>query len=329
VSTRVAGKVIERAAARGADAASLCAEAGVDSGVMTDGRARISVAQYYRLWVVAMERVRDPGFVIDVASVGDDWNDLVHLACMTSDTVWEMLERACRYLPIATDAFSWSVDRMGASAVFRIEALGGRQEETRFFDEYSAARVVALSRRFAGVDWHPLEVRFTHPSPSDLTRHRAFFRAPIIFGADVAELRFSSDDLARPLVKRDRAMTAFFSRYADRALERVRPARLAAAVHRRMIERLPEGTANIENVARDLDVSARTLRRQLAVEGTTFRRLLDDERKALAQKFLKAGGSSLLEISLALGFSDVTAFHRAFRRWMGTTPTGFAHRRVS
>jgi AraC-like DNA-binding protein len=329
VSMRVAGKVIDRAAARGVDAASLCAAAGIDLAVMTDAKAKLTVAQYYRLWVVAMARVKDPGFVLDVASVGDEWNDLVHFACMTSDTVWEMFERACRYLPLACDAFSWSVDRIGSRAVFRIEAVGGRQPETRFFDEYSAARVVALSRRFVGVDWHPLEVRFTHQPPSDLTRHRAFFGAPIVFGADAAELHFSSDDLTRPLVKRDPAMTAFFSRYADRALERVHSARLAVAVRRRIIERLPEGTASIENVAGDLDVSARTLRRQLAVEGTTFQRLLDEKRKELAQKYLTSGGRSLLEISLALGFSDVTAFHRAFRRWMGTTPTGFMRRRAS
>jgi AraC-like DNA-binding protein len=81
-------------------------------------------------------------------------------------------------------------------------------------------------------------------------------------------------------------------------------------------------------VAGELGLSARTLRRRLEAEGTSFQRLLDETRFALAEAYLARGPVSTPELAFMLGFSEASAFHRAFRRWTGTTPGAYVRERA-
>jgi AraC-like DNA-binding protein len=93
-----------------------------------------------------------------------------------------------------------------------------------------------------------------------------------------------------------------------------------------LLERLPLGEAGEDNVARALEMSRRTLQRKLAVQGTSFRQLLDTTRHDLAQRFIEDPGQSIGEITFELGFARQSAFSRAFRRWTGMTPSDYRQR---
>jgi len=90
-----------------------------------------------------------------------------------------------------------------------------------------------------------------------------------------------------------------------------------------IIDQLPSGNVTNEKVARSLYMSSRKLQRQLQSAGTTFYTLLDEVRQDLAQKYLRAQDSSITEIGFLLGFSESSAFSRAFKRWMGVTPSEY------
>src|SRR4029078_12049819 len=92
-------------------------------------------------------------------------------------------------------------------------------------------------RRFTGVEWPPREVRFVHEAPADASHLRAFFRCPLRFGAEHTEVVLPAGDLARPLVKADRRLSALLARFPERALER--HAASAAANDRRGLGRAP------------------------------------------------------------------------------------------
>jgi AraC-like DNA-binding protein len=83
---------------------------------------------------------------------------------------------------------------------------------------------------------------------------------------------------------------------------------------------LPRGLPTMDQVARELAMSPRTLRRRLATEGLTFERVRDDVLAAIARDRLRDRRQSIAEVAYVLGFSDVRAFNRAFRRWAGVTP---------
>jgi AraC-like DNA-binding protein len=118
-------------------------------------------------------------------------------------------------------------------------------------------------------------------------------------------------------------MQAAFDRYARELLDR---AALGARSRARdaIVARLGSGDMCMESVAARLAMSVPTLRRRLEDEGTTFTDLVDDVRRDLAERYLRDPGRSISEIATLLGFAHAPAFHKAFRRWKGVTPS--AHR---
>jgi AraC-like DNA-binding protein len=91
----------------------------------------------------------------------------------------------------------------------------------------------------------------------------------------------------------------------------------------------PEAMPSMEQVARELHVDARTLRRRLAAEGVAFRGLVDEVRAALADELLTTTDLSVDEIAGRLGFAEATSFTRAFKRWRGEPPAGYRGRRAA
>jgi AraC-like DNA-binding protein len=98
---------------------------------------------------------------------------------------------------------------------------------------------------------------------------------------------------------------------------------LAQRVKATILDQLPSGNVTDESVSRDLYMSARKLQRQLESAGTTFYTLLNETRVDLAKKFLRDQGTSMTEIAYLLGFSENSAFSRAFKRWMGVSPSQY------
>jgi AraC-like DNA-binding protein len=83
------------------------------------------------------------------------------------------------------------------------------------------------------------------------------------------------------------------------------------------------GEVTMRKTARRLGMSVATLRRRLESEGTTFRDIVEDMRKRLAERYLASREPAVSEIAFLLGFADVASFDRAFKRWMGVSPTKY------
>jgi AraC-like DNA-binding protein len=98
-------------------------------------------------------------------------------------------------------------------------------------------------------------------------------------------------------------------------------------VRRELRTAIPRGDASLAVVARALHVSARSLQRRLGERGTSFQALVDDARRAMAEELLGGQHASVTETAFAVGFADVPAFTRAFRRWTGTPPSAWSGRR--
>ena len=109
-------------------------------------------------------------------------------------------------------------------------------------------------------------------------------------------------------------------------VQRYRQGGVALQVRRRLLSQ-PGSFPDMEAMASELGVTSRTLRRQLRTEGTGYRELLDEVRRMLAEQWLLLGGLGMEEISDRLGFSELSNFNHAFRRWTGQTPARFRRER--
>jgi AraC-like DNA-binding protein len=153
---------------------------------------------------------------------------------------------------------------------------------------------------------------------------------PVRYSAPEMRLVLLREPLEQPLPRHDPALFAYLERHAEAVLARLPAddARVSNRVRRLVIERLKSGEPNQAEISRKLAMSERTLQRRLREEGTTFAELLDGLRRELAERYLNEAEVGIHEVAFLLGYSEPSAFHRAFRRWTGTTPQGFRRGRA-
>lgn len=189
------------------------------------------------------------------------------------------------------------------------------------------AALAVLGRRTTNVEWTARETRFQHPAPSDIREHERIFRCPVRFGAAANEFVFDSAYLTLPIVKADPSLCALLDRHAEGLLAKYpREDSLVERVRTILKDELNGGDASLESVARQLSLSERTLQRKLRALGTSHNELLDQMRKDLAVRYLREPEMAVCEVAYLLGFSESSAFHRAFKRWTGTSPNEFRRR---
>jgi AraC-like DNA-binding protein len=191
------------------------------------------------------------------------------------------------------------------------------------FADCALAGTAALSRSLAGLPASvPLlrEVWYQCPRPAGFDREAAL-GCPVRFGAPETRAVLRREPLERPLPRHDPALFAYLERHAQAVLASI-PSEggVVERVSRLITENLRHGEPAQSEVARKLALSERTLQRRLREADTSFAAILDAVRRQLAQLYLAEPTLGLHEVAFLLGYSEPSAFHRAFRRWTGKTP---------
>lgn len=327
VSIRSVRPVIERLRGLGLDVGAVLAAAGIDPSAPDDAEARIPHVAALALWHEAAARSGDAAFGIHVAEeIRPGAFDVLDYAIRASATLGEGLERLVRYHRILHDAAVVGL-RVQADSAWLEHVLPREMPVLpRQVAEFIVAAWLVVARQATALDFAPVEVTFRHESPADLAEHHRLFRAPIRFSRPANGFRFARGLLDTPLVKSDAGLCAVLEQHARELLGRV-PAvtALSQRVRHLIAAGLSSGVSS-DAIARKMHMSRRTLHRQLAGEGTSFRKLVDELRRELAVRYLAERRMAIAEIAFLLGFSEASAFHRAFRRWSGRTPAEYRER---
>lgn len=164
-------------------------------------------------------------------------------------------------------------------------------------------------------------VRFPHPRPADVTPYEAYFGCPVLFDQPLPGVRFAADLLQQPLRQPDDALLDLMEQQARTLLAQL-PAgdELEREVRQAITRQLQSGEPSLEPIAAAMHITPRTLHRRLSDRGLQFRQLCDDTRRQLAENHLRDPRLSLAEVAWLLGYSEHSAFTRAFRRWTGVSP---------
>jgi AraC-like DNA-binding protein len=249
---------------------------------------------------------------------------------------FEVLEYA------AASAATW---RAALETVFRYAHLMNEAADFQLAIEGGKAHVmlrstVALTR--AGVDFQSaafhvaaqhwldpippeLEVWFSHPQPGDIAQYRATFGGcALVFAAPFSGFVFDAARLETPLASADPSLHGVLRQHAERLLAELAPGDgLVERVRTQVLSTLASGPVGANEVAAQMGVTRRTLTRRLAQHGTSFRALLEDVRCQAAKHYLKSTDHSVEDIAFLLGFSESSAFVRAFKRWTTLAPTAY------
>lgn len=188
---------------------------------------------------------------------------------------------------------------------------------------------VSLLRELTGLRLEQslaLEVAFQHPAPPADTLHKleAALACPLVFNQTETRLVLPRTMLDRALVAPNGGLLAYLERHAEALQAKIpRTALVSAMVREFLTHRLRDGEPTQTAVAKVCGMSERTLQRRLQDEGTTFAQLLDEVREGLARMYLPDSTLAVFEVAFLLGYSEPSAFNRAFRRWTGLSPSEF------
>jgi AraC-like DNA-binding protein len=313
----------------GADAAQLAADLGLDQAEIHTPDARLPHDRMQALWHEAFRRTGDEAFGIRVIEVNraQPMDFVLGYAAMASATLGDAYRRAIRYVHLNHQASEVHVSVEGAHAHlrYRVVAASG---PTRYGAEYGLALVYELGRRVLGEAFRGQEIRFAHGPPRSAEVHERFFAAPVRFGQPETEFLFDRALLAAPLPNADPVLTGILDRHMAGLLKDLpAPVGFAGRVREAIVRSLRDGTPTSEAIAGQLRCSVRTLHRRLGEETQTFQGLLDSVRYEAAVRQLEDERVEIGAIAFLLGFSEVSAFYRAFRRWAGCTPVEYRRAR--
>jgi AraC-like DNA-binding protein len=307
----------------GADPASLLQECGVDPGLFSDPDNRISYRVRGRLLSFCAERTGCNHFGLLVGLRGGLQSlGLVGLLARHSGDVGTALNSIVRYLHLHVHGAVVSLREEGDHAIFSYAIHASDVDGADQIADGAVAMMLSVMRTLCTPTWVPCEVRISHARPDDVGPYRRLFRAPLQFDATENALVFERRWLAHRLPAADGELRRLVQRQLD-AMDVHHADPFAEQVRSLLSAGLLTGHATEARVAALLQVHTRTLSRRLLAGGTSFREILDQCRNSVATQMLENTRLEVAEIAAAVGYSDPSAFTRAFRRWSATTPAAW------
>jgi AraC-like DNA-binding protein len=240
---------------------------------------------------------------------------LIDYLIVTASTVGEGMRRFARYaiLTGAPIRVLLQEDERPIRVVFEMDC-GSPQ--------YSVAMTVLHLRREApGLR---AELASFTDAVEDEAAYETTLGCPVRANASWSGFALSARAWSLPLRRRDPALQSVLERHAADVLARI-PADgdLVSDLRRTLAKRVTSGDTRLSMVAREVGASTRTVQRRLAEAGLTYQAMLDQSRCEAALRHLRDGSLSIAEISCLVGYSEPSAFHRAFKRWQGRSPQAY------
>lgn len=310
----------------------IAARLGLAVESIADPVRRVSHELLVRCWTMLAEDADDFGLRAARLFAGGG-RSLVDYAMMSARDLHGGIATFVRFQRWMHDAADHRLCIDGEEATLQFGLVRGHRLPAVIWDFLTGMAALRVQALVGGMT--PLRVHLPRAEHTDAAAARDLFAAPVVYDAAAPAVVWPRSALTRPVVARDDALHHLLARQLEVALglpSATEPQLLAAeaseetvaAVRRVLATELLRGEASMTTVARRLGTSSRSLQRRLQASGTTFQAELDGVRRALAQRLMAEPGASAKAVAFSLGFSEMSAFTRAFRRWTGQTPTAYA-----
>ncbi len=319
-----AKRTSEKLEAAGLPVEDILQKVGIKPYLLNQKAARIPFRQHAELLDLAAAASGNGCFGLELAAKEIDPRDggLLAYAALSSKTFGEALKVLVRYFHVLNEAVDVRSTVSRDAAIIEFDFSEPKAKSLRQATEFGMANLVRSLRFPTGTRLRPIEVRFSQPRSRDITRFERFFSCPVRFGAKQNIVSFLRHHLALPIATSDDRLLGILTDYCDEILadrEKKSPD-LRHRVERTISRLLSRGEAQTPTVANELGMSVRTLARRLSESGTSFAKIVDELRHDLALKYLRDATLALSQITFLLGYSELSAFNHAFKRWTGTTP---------
>lgn len=328
VSAGYMRNLIDYAASLGVDPQALARDGGLDLTALDDLDARVPMGRYVALMHLAKAATGAAAFALGLGAAQDFREfSVVGLICYSAPTMGEALGELNRFGRLVAE-----VDLPGEGGRFEVAPrpdglwLIDRRSEPEAFPELTEAtwsRFIAETRRHFPDAPFALEVHVPHAAPDHVADYERVLGVPTTFGSALNGIRIDPSWLGIPLHNPSRYAFGVLSERAVQLLVSLENARTTRGrVEELLIPMLHKGDPAMPEIARELGMSRATLYRRLAQEGVGFDAIVDDLRHRMALHYIHGQKVSVNETAYLVGFSEPSAFSRAFKRWTGSSPRG-------
>ncbi|HEY6365093.1 MAG TPA: AraC family transcriptional regulator ligand-binding domain-containing protein [Candidatus Binatia bacterium] len=325
ISVAATTGLLEAIAARGGDPDPILRKFGIDRSAFSEPEGFIPSSIFAGVLEEAAQVTADDCFGLHL---GENYNPrnigpLVYVV-LNSPTIRAGIENFERYLHVYNEGAKWFFTSEGNRGYICYLLTDPGIKSLRHSNEHEMTIAFKTLRMMVGSQWAPKEVQFAHEAPEQRSEYLRIFHAPVSFGcktnAIVTDLHF----VEREVPAADQRLYQILKRYLDHVLgEMPREDSLLASVRRATGETMRDGDLKLARVAKQMAMSSRTLQRQLKERGVDFKHLAEDTRRRFAMNYLKDRKNTLTEVAFLLGYSELSAFNRAFKRWTGSTPLDY------
>ena len=317
--------MLDAAARRGVDADALLAEVGVEKELLDDPDARLPEQSVKQLWGRAYEASGDPDLALHAAEILPiGAYRVIDFMAWHAPTVGDAFAEVSRYFAIISTAVKLPVTESAATMDVTIDPADGSGTLTRPYVEYVLAAMFLRIREATGIPFPLASVEFAFPEPPSIAEHERIFACEVRFGAQADRLRIPREAWASRNTRAQPELFGVLLEHARTLQAKVphEPEELAR-VREAIADALRSGEPSLSHIAKQLAMSPRTLQRRLGEHELRFADLLDTTREGLARSYLNDRKISMAEVAYLLGYSEQSAFNRAFKRWTGVSPTQF------
>ncbi|MBD2452124.1 AraC family transcriptional regulator [Nostoc sp. FACHB-152] len=321
--------IVQFATARyGIDGECLCQAVGIDPELLKMPDQQISGTLHSALWQEVVKRT-DENFALHL---GEAFNlatfGIVGYVLVNCQTYAEVLEKLSRYTRLFSQGayihFSVADGLVFCDCDIVEDLKNYLLEQPRYAIESTFASLLTATQVLSGKPLLPHAVWFKYPRPDDISEHERIFATSLHFLMPTNRIIFDANCLNWSVLSANSHLLSVFEQHAQTMLEEMnREYDYTRKVAEQLIKHLKGNLPSIETIARSLAISVRQLQRELQAEGTSYQQILDQARKELALRHLKNPYTPIYDVAFVLGFSEPSAFHRAFKRWTGYTPKAY------
>ena len=309
---------------RNLNADELLAQVGLAPSLLQVPQARVSAKHYGALWRTIALALDDEFFGQDSRRMKAGSFAMLCHSVLGCKTLGQALDRSLRFYALILDDISGTLTQGAKEARIVLHEHAAGASQRVFAHELLLMLLYGVSCWLVGRRIPILRTEFSYAEPAHSAEYRLMYCAALSFDRPNTAITFDASYLALPVVQNERTVKEFLRTAPESILLKYKNgSSLAAKVRRRLRQFLPGEVPDFEGLAEELNMTPATMRRRLHEEGESYQSIKDQLRRDLAIGYLSHSSRSVMDIALELGFSERSAFHRAFRKWTGASPGEF------
>jgi AraC-like DNA-binding protein len=311
--------IVFEAVNRGASLATLCQALNVTVDELCDSELKMDFERACKAWETSVLLTKDNLLGLHMGeSTTTSILGMVGNLMQSSPDLLTAFETLSKYFSTASDMFHYGINVSGDEATLTYEPAAlwnsTSPQTARHSTERSMSGTLRVFYLLTGKQIKPVRASFRHKREGNMTEYTRVFDVTPRFGAEANELVFPKSTILTRVVSHDRSLFSVFEKMLREKKSKTNEP-LKSQIRRLLISDFRGQIPSLEIISAQIHMTPRTVQRKLTEEGTTFRALTADIQRELATRFMKMKGSNLSQVSGFLGYSDPSAFRRAYKKW--------------